>query len=118
MGYESRVVIAKRYNTKKQDKILDTVAELELRGMGVDFLNLFDKEWKTGYYDMVSNQTVLTDKYGKTVTYATFNTVYKWCLDNAYKEKYRRLDMLLAVLNVVRAGWYDYKDFIVIHYGY
>lgn len=118
MGYESRVVIAKRYNTKKQDNILDTVAELELSGMGVDFLNLFNKEWKTGYYDMVSNQTIVTDKYGKTVTYTTFNTVYKWCLDNAGKEKYRRLDMLLAVLNVVRTGWYDYKDFIIIHYGY
>ena len=118
MGYESKVIIARRYDKTKQDNVLDIVAELELSKMGGDFLNLFTNEWATGYYDTVSGDTVIKDKYGDTVKYATFNAVYKWCLDNAYKDKYRRQDMLLAVLNVIRTGWHDYNDFIIIHYGY
>lgn len=118
MGYESKVIIARRYNTKKQDSCLDIVAELELSCMEGSFLDLFEKEWKTGYYEMTAGKTIVTDKYGKVVTYAPFNKVYKYCLDNAGKQHYRRLNLLLAVLNEVRQGWYDYNNFIVIHYGY
>ena len=49
MGYESKVIIARRYDKTKQDNVLDIVAELELSKMGGDFLNLFTNEWATGY---------------------------------------------------------------------
>ena len=120
MGYESRVIIARKYSAK-QDSCIDIVAELNLCKMDGDFLDLFDKEWKTGYYETSAEKTIVTDKYDKVVTYAPFNKVYKWCLDNANGKdghRYRRLDVLIGVLNAVRLGWHDYKDFVIIHYGY
>ena len=119
MGYESRVVIAKRYNTKKQDNCVDIVAELNLCKMEGSFLDLFDREWKTGYYETSAEKTIVKDKYDKVVTYAPFNKVYKYCLNNAGRQSYRRLDLLLAVLNTIRVGWAGLEnEFIVIHYGY
>ena len=117
MGYESNVIIARKYH-KRQDNVLDIVAELALCGMCGEFLDLFDREWKTGYYDLVSGMTITQDRYDKPITYATFNKVYKWCLDNAHKENYRRLDILLGILNSVRENWYDYGEFVILHYGY
>ena len=118
MGYESKVIIARKFN-REQNDVLDILAELELSGMPVGFLNLFVTEWKTGYYDTASNTTIVKDKYGATVKYATFNKVYKWCLNNALLERYRRVDLLTAVLNSIRIGWADdIGQIIVIHYGY
>lgn len=121
MGYESRVIIAKR-NTRFKG-FAETIAELNLCGMEGDFLDLFDKEYDGNFYDFyatnVSDERVVKDRYGKPLKYATFNKVYKYCLNNAQRQRYRRLDMLLAVLNTVRTGWADeYNDFIIIHYGY
>lgn len=119
MGYESRVIIARRYNTKKQDNILDILAELPLSKMGGDFRDLFANEWKTGYYHLPSGQTIIKDKYDRTVTYAPFRKVHKWCVENANEQRYRRLDLLLAVLDSIQRGWnYDLGEIIVIHYGY
>ena len=118
MGYESRVVIARLYS-KKQDNVMDILAELPLSSMGGDFTNIFTSEWKAGYYDKVSGNTIIKDKYDKVITYTSFRRVYKWCIDNANVERYRRLDLLLAVLQSIERGWHDeIGDLIVIHYGY
>ena len=83
------------------------------------FSIVFSNSYVTGYYDNVSGQTIVTDKYGKVVTYAPFRKVYKWCLDNANVVRYRRLDLLLTVLQSIERGWYDdIGNIIVIHYGY
>ena len=118
MGYESRVIIARKSNIKGY---VEVIAELNLCGMEGGFLGLFDKEYKGELYDFYArNDTeVKEDCYGKPLTYATFNSVYKYCLNYVGIQNYRRLDMLFAVLTAVRTGWADeYNDFIVIHYGY
>ena len=118
MGYEERVVIARRYG-KKQENVMDILAELNLCGMPNGFRDLFTSEWKTGYYDSTSGMTVIKDKYDKTVTYTTFRKVHKWCIEKANLEHYRRLDLLLSVLDSIQRGWYyDLGDIIIIHYGY
>lgn len=119
MGYESRVIIAKK-NTRFKD-FAEDIAELNLCGMEGNFLDLFDKEYTGNFYDFYArnDERVVEDRYGKPLKYATFNKVYKYCLDNAHTSHYRRLDMLLAVLNTIRTGWADEcNDFIIIHYGY
>lgn len=116
MGYESRVIIGRKLSKDYVEKI----AELNLSKMDGDFLNLFDKEYTGHFYDFYTGDTeVKEDRYGKPLTCATFSKVYKYCLDNAREQNYRRLDMLLAVLNTIRTGWADEcNEFIIIHYGY
>lgn len=118
MGYESRVIIARRYNSDPD--WAEVIAELKLSKMAGGFLSLFKNEYTGVYYDFYDGETrIKEDKYGDKLTYATFNDVYEWCVKNARAINYRRLDMLLAVLDSVRTGWVDELDeFIVIHYGY
>ena len=115
MGYESRVIIGR----KLAEDCVEKIAELNLSKMGEGFLSLFDREYKVDFYDFYNGDNkVEEDRYGKPLTYAPFNRVYKYCLDTAQRDNYRRLHMLLAVLNVVRQCWDDYEDFVIIHYGY
>ena len=115
MGYESRVIIGR----KLAEDCVEKIAELNLSKMDGDFLNLFDVEYEVAFYDFYDGDNrVEKDRYGKPLTYAPFNKVYKYCLDTVQRDNYRRLQMLLAVLNVVRQCWHDYENFVIIHYGY
>lgn len=119
MGYESRVIIARKSSISS--KWVEVIAELKLSKMEGSFLDLFDKEYKGEFYDFYAHNDTLVkeDCYGKPLTYATFNNVYKYCLDNACRQNYRRLNMLLALLGTIRTGWAGCeKEFIIIHYGY
>ena len=117
MGYESRVIIARKGSIKGY---AETIAEFNLSKVDGEFFNLFDKEYKGDFYDFYEGNTpIKEDRYGDPLKYATFNKVYKWLLDNACKANYRRYDLLLGAMNAVRTGWAGLeKDFILIHYGY
>lgn len=120
MGYESRVIIARKNSISP--KFIDVVAELNMSGVTDGFLNLFKDEYTGLFFDFYArgeDRQIKVDKYDKPLTYAPFDKVYKWLLDNVLEEHYRRYDMLLAVLNTVRTGWATQEnEFIVIHYGY
>ena len=116
MGYESRVIIARKGVI---EGYAETIAEFNMCDTDGEFIDLFDKEYKGNFYDFYEGNTpIKEDKYGKPLKYATFDKVYKWLLNNVRDKRYHRYDLLLGAMNVVRTGWYDYKDFIVIHYGY
>ena len=117
MGYESRVIIARKSAIKFH---AENIAELNLCKVDGEFLNLFNKEYKREFYDFYGcDDRVVKDKYGDSLKYATFNAVYKWLLDNVDKAHYRRYDMLLGILTAIRTGWADsLNEFVIIHYGY
>lgn len=117
MGYESRVIIARKGCLKG---FAENIAEFNLCKVDGEFLNLFDKEYKGEFYDFYEGNTpIKEDRYGDPLKYATFGRVYQWLLDNVRRQNYRRYDLLLGAMNAVRVGWEDAeKDFIVIHYGY
>jgi hypothetical protein len=116
MGYESRVIIARPYF----EGYAETIAELNLCGTSQGFLNLFTGEYEGKFFDFYgSDAEVKEDKYGKKLTYTSFEKVYNWLLDNVQVENYRRFYMLLALMQTIRTGWSDeIGDFIIIHYGY
>lgn len=118
MGYESRVIIARKLSVGSG--FAENIAEFNLCKVNGEFLDLFDKEYKGKFYDFYEGNTpIKEDKYGDALKYTTFNKAYKWLLDNARKENYRRYDVLLGAMNAIRAGWVgEIKDFILIHYGY
>ena len=117
MGYESKVIIARKYGTKKY-ACTEIIAQINLCGMPNGFDELFTKEYPNGYYVLETAEKITTDKYDAPVTYAKLDTVLKWALDNALEARYRRMDLLIATLTSVRQGWGNDKDLIVIHYGY
>ena len=118
MGYESRVIIARKSSISP--KWAETIAEFNLCKVDGEFLDLFDKEYKGDFYDFYEGNTpIKEDRYGDPLKYATFNKVYKWLLDNVRDKNFRRYDLLLGAMNVVRTGWVGMtNEFILIHYGY
>lgn len=121
MGYESRVIIARKSSISP--KWAETIAEFNLCKVDGEFLNLFDKEYKGEFYDFYDlyegNTLIKEDRYGNPLKYTTFNKVYKWLLDNVRNANYRRYDLLLGAMNAVRTGWTgEINEFILIHYGY
>ena len=118
MGYETRVIIARKSSVFKE--CAETIAELNLSKVDGGFLDLFDKEYKREFYDFYGHDDrVVEDRYGDKLKYATFNTVYKWLLDNVGRANYRRYNMLLGLLTAIRTGWAgETNEFVIIHYGY
>lgn len=118
MGYESRVIIARRGEIIPN--YAEPIAEFNLCKIDGDFLDLFDEEYKGDFYDFYEGNTpIKEDRYGDPLKYATFGRVYQWLLDNVRDKNFRRYDLLLGAMNVVRTCWEDTeKDFIIIHYGY
>lgn len=116
MGYESRVIIARKGVIKG---FAESIAEFNLCKVDGEFFELFTKEYKGNFYDFYEGNTpIKEDRYGDPLKYATFNAVYKWLLDNTRKKEFRRYDLLLGAMNVIRTCWDNYNDFILIHYGY
>ena len=118
MGYESRVIIVRKNSMFKGYG--EVIAELNLCKVDDTFLNLFTSEYKGHFYDFYGcDAEVKTDKYDKPLTYTSFAKVYRWLLDNVQTARYRRYDMLLALLQTIRTGWADETgEFIILHYGY
>ena len=118
MGYESRLIIARKSNVMRG--FAENIAEFNMCKVNGEFLNLFNKEYTGEFYDFYEGNTpIKEDKYGDRLKYTTFNKAYKWLLDNARKENYRRYDLLLGAMNAIREGWAgEINEFIIIHYGY
>ncbi len=117
MGYESRVIIARKGVVTGY---AETIAEFNLCKVNGEFFDLFDKEYKGNFYDFYEGNTpIKKDRYGDALKYTTFNKAHKWLLDNARRENYRRYDLLLSAMNAIREGWAgEINNFILIHYGY
>ena len=116
MGYESRVIIARR---GVLEGYAENIAEFNLCKIDGEFLNLFDKEYEGEFYDFYEGNTpIKEDRYGDALKYTTFSKVYEWLLNNAFEAHYRRYDVLLGAMEAVRRGWSEIDDFIIIHYGY
>ena len=118
MGYESRVIIARKNSIYPE--FAENIAELNLCKVSGGFLDLFNDEYDGKFFDFYGCDAQITqDKYGKPLTYAPFDRVYEWLVRNVTREGYRRYDMLLALMREVKNGWLgDTEDFILIHYGY
>ena len=117
MGYESRVIIARRFSGSEY---AEDIAEMKLGKVSDGFLQLFRVEYDGKFFDFYGCDAQITqDKYGKPLTYASFDRVYEWLVMNVQEANYRRYNMLLALMQEVRNGWAgDTEDFVLIHYGY
>ena len=124
MGYESRIIVAKRYTfNHKGDIWFEKLAEMWLSKAGYDFPEIFTTEIESNIYGdgfkMNSDEEIeLTeDKYGDICKYAPIQTVIDWLEKAEAKEHYRRFTPAIAMLKAYAAEKWE-GDLVVIHYGY
>lgn len=123
MGYESKLVVVKKWNFESTDSFGETIAELNLSGMPNSFFPInetFENELEEGrkiYMNDGEVSEVNEDKYGERLRYTTPEKLLKVLYKCECEEHYRRTEMAINLLrSFVRNP--DWDDVVVFHYGY
>lgn len=122
MGYESKLVVVKKWNYDSVDSFGETIAELNLCGMPNSFFPIeetFENEIEEGKYIFMNdgeNETVNEDRYGKKIRYTTVEKLLKILYKCEAEEHYRRTQMAINLLKSFITS--DWDNIVIFHYGY
>lgn len=120
MGYESKLVVVRKWNFDSGDSFGETVAELNLCGMPNSFFPInetFENELEEGKKIFMASEEVDTDKYGDRIRYTTpkkLLDVLRKCED---EEPYRRTRMAIDLLKLFEEDD-SWDNIFIFHYGY
>lgn len=124
MGYESRIIVARRDVFEGTEEIwFEKLADMRLSCCGYGFPEIFTTEieaniYGDGFEENSKEEYDLTeDKYGDICKYTDVQTVINWLENAEAKEHYRRFTPAIAMLKAYAAEKWDGK-LVVIHYGY
>ena len=120
MGYESKLVIVRKWNFDAGDSFGETIAELNLCEMPNSFFPInetFENELEEGKKIFMASKEVDTDCYGYRVRYTTPEKLLEVLHKCEAEEHYRRTGMAINLLKSFEEddNWYD---IFVFHYGY
>ena len=121
MGYESRVFVVNRNEINRGIDapyvFAEKIADIKMSCMWHGFRELFNKKIDYELYIDNENEATQTDKYGDAMTYTNCQTVIDY-LEKliANGENYRRLSLLLGILNGIDESQWD--EIQIVHYGY
>ena len=122
MGYESKLVVVKKWNYDSGDSFGETIAELNLCGIPNSFFPIeetFENEIEEGKYIFMNdgeNETVNEDRYGKKIRYTTVEKLLKILYKCEAEEHYRRTEMTINLLKSFITS--DWDNIVIFHYGY
>lgn len=113
MSYESRIIIAYRYDRDFASEIM----RFNLSCIEDRILSIFNRQVNFDYYTG-DDIKITKDKYGKPLTYCDLGMLYKILVKNSEN---RRVDMLKRAIEsiMLNPAWEnDRNNLIAIHYGY
>ena len=122
MGYESKLVVVKKWNFESTDSFGETIAELNLSKMPNTFFPIdetFENELEKGmkiYMNDGEVSEVDEDKYGDRLRYTTPEKLLKVLHKCEGEEHYRRTEMAINLLRSFTTN--DWDNIFVFHYGY
>lgn len=119
MGYESKLVVVKKWNYDSGDSFGETIAELNLCGMPNTFFPIsetFENEIEPNKYIFMNNEEVSDDKYGEKIRYTSVEKLLKVLYKCEAEEHYRRTEMAINLLKTFTSG--DWDNIVVFHFGY
>lgn len=119
MGYESKIIVARKCSVERENTE-PYIFSLELARMnlsragGIEEIFAEPVTWTIHGDDECD---ITEDKYGDTCRYTDIQTVIDWLEKAEAREHYRRFTPALAMLRAYAAETWD-DPLIVIHYGY
>lgn len=119
MGYESKLVVVKKWNFEDAESFGETIAELNLCRMPNSFFPIadtFENELESGKYIYLNGETASDDKYGEVLRYTTVRKLLNVLYKCEAEEHYRRTEMAINLLKSFTTN--DWEDIVVFHYGY
>ena len=125
MGYESKLIIAKRDVWTRCGSVwFEKLAEINMSVCGTGFRDIFTTEIESDIFGdgfekgSTEDTFVMTeDCYGKVCKYTDLQTVIDYMEKEEAKEHYRRYAVALAMLKAFQAEEWE-SSLVVIHYGY
>lgn len=117
MGYESKLVVVKKWNFDDGDSFGETIAELNLSGMPNSFFPInetFENESEKSIY--MCDGYVIEDKYGEKLRYTSVEKLLQTLYKCEAEEHYRRTEMAINLLKSFTTK--DWDNIFVFHYGY
>lgn len=119
MGYESKLVVVKKWNYDSIDSFGETIAELNLCKMPDTFFPInetFENEIEPNKYIFMNDSEVSDDKYGEKIRYTSVEKLLKVLYKCEAEEYYRRTEMAINLLKSFTTN--DWENVVVFHYGY
>ena len=119
MGYESKLVVVKKWNFDSTDSFGETIAELNLCRMPNTFFPIsetFENEIEPNKYIFMNDEEVSDDKYGEKIRYTSVEKLLKVLYKCEAEEHYRRTEMAINLLKSFTTN--DWENVVVFHYGY
>ena len=119
MGYESKLVVVKKWNWDSGDSFGETIAELNLCGMPNSFFPIeetFENEIEPNKYIFMNDDEVSSDRYGKKIRYTSVEKLLRVLYKCEAEEHYRRTEMAINLLKSFTTD--DWENIVVFHYGY
>lgn len=125
MGYESRLIVAKRTEMNICGSVwFEKLAEIYMSMCGTYFRDIFTTEIESDIFGdgfekgSTEDTFVMTeDRYGKVCKYTDLQTVIDYMEKEEAKKHYRRFAVALATLKAFQAEEWE-SPLVVIHYGY
>jgi len=124
MGYESRIIVARRTVWASSGLVwFEKLSEMWLSKVGYNFPEIFTTEIESDIYgdgfkkNSDEEYELTEDKYGDICKYTDVQTVIDWLENAEAKEHYRRFTPAIAMLKAYAAEKWE-GDIVVIHYGY
>ena len=122
MGYESKLIVVKKWNFETIESFGETIAEINLSKMPNSFFPInetFENELEEGkkifMYDG-ENEVLDEDRYGDKIRYTTPEKLLKVLYKCESEEHYRRTEMAINLLKSFTTE--DWDGIFVFHYGY
>lgn len=117
MGYESKLVVVKKWGFDEASSLGETICELNLCGMPNSFFpieTIFENEIEKPVF--MNGDEVIEDKYGKKLRYTSIEKLLKVLYKCESEEHYRRTELAINTLKTFLSN--DWEDIVVVHYGY
>jgi len=119
MGYESKLIVVKKWNCEEASSFGQTIAELNLSGMLPRFFPIeetFENEIEKPVF--MDSEEVTEDKYGDKLRYTSVEKLIDVLEECESNEHYRRTVMAINLLKSFLSKDWDSDDVVVVHYGY
>ena len=118
MGYESKLIVVKKWSAPNTISMGETIAEVNLSGMPNAFFPIeetFENEIEAPVF-MGNSELETEDKYGKKLRYTSVEKLLKVLYKCEAEEHYRRTELSINTLKSFTSR--DWDNVIVVHYGY
>ncbi len=119
MGYESRLYVVEKYDGSifgEHKRYGEVIAMIDMCKLGEKFCKMLNNYSPTDCYIYINNEETVEDMYGDPLIEIPIQDMINILDELSQEEDYRRFAPAIGLLGGFNLE--DWKDIVVLHYGY